>query len=197
MKILDQNGVAKLITLVKSALAEAVDTYFVPMIVAKTDSGYTFTSDYTYEQVKALVSKGKDVAVEARESNANTVFYLYLSRDTGTGLLFYGCTASGDKLLNMQLLWDETSIRGYSSQMLSENEYSKNMPLQASATPSPGTSTFVSRADHVHPKELPDGLELGNNYIILASSTANSTKKFKITVDDSGALTATEVTTTT
>ena len=35
----------------------------------------------------------------------------------------------------------------------------------------------------------------GDKEIILTSSTANSTKKFKITVDDSGALTATEVTT--
>lgn len=34
----------------------------------------------------------------------------------------------------------------------------------------------------------------GDKEIILASSTANSTKKFKITVDDSGTLTATEVT---
>ena len=34
----------------------------------------------------------------------------------------------------------------------------------------------------------------GDKEIILTSSTANSTKKFKITVDDSGTLTATEVT---
>ena len=40
------------------------------------------------------------------------------------------------------------------------------------------------------------GLELGNGYIVLASSTAGSTKKFRITVDDSGTLTATEITTT-
>ena len=33
----------------------------------------------------------------------------------------------------------------------------------------------------------------GDKEIILASSTANSTKKFKITVDDSGTLTATEI----
>lgn len=33
----------------------------------------------------------------------------------------------------------------------------------------------------------------GDKEIILTSSTANSTKKFKITVDDSGALTATEI----
>ena len=34
----------------------------------------------------------------------------------------------------------------------------------------------------------------GDKDIILTSSTADSTKKFKITVDDSGALTATEIT---
>ena len=34
----------------------------------------------------------------------------------------------------------------------------------------------------------------GDKEIILASSTANSTKKFKITVDDSGTLTTTEIT---
>ena len=34
----------------------------------------------------------------------------------------------------------------------------------------------------------------GDKAIILTSSTADSTKKFKITVDDSGALTATEIT---
>lgn len=36
----------------------------------------------------------------------------------------------------------------------------------------------------------------GDKEIILASSTADSTKKFRITVDDSGTLTATEVTST-
>ena len=38
---------------------------------------------------------------------------------------------------------------------------------------------------------LPNTLEIDS--IIMKSSTANSTKKFKITVDDSGALTATEI----
>ena len=42
------------------------------------------------------------------------------------------------------------------------------------------------------PKEYVEGLEEG---MIINSSTPNSTKKFKITVDDTGAITATEVTT--
>lgn len=41
------------------------------------------------------------------------------------------------------------------------------------------------------PKEYVEGLEEG---MIINSSTPNSTKKFKITVDDTGAISATEVT---
>lgn len=39
-----------------------------------------------------------------------------------------------------------------------------------------------------------DSIELSNNYVILNSSTSGSTKKFKITVDDTGTISATEVT---
>ena len=42
--------------------------------------------------------------------------------------------------------------------------------------------------------DMPNAIANGDKEIILTSSTANSTKKFKITVDDSGTLTATEVT---
>ena len=41
---------------------------------------------------------------------------------------------------------------------------------------------------------LTDYIANGDKAIILTSSTANSTKQFKITVDDSGTLSATEVT---
>ena len=40
---------------------------------------------------------------------------------------------------------------------------------------------------------LTDYMANGDKAIILTSSSAGSTKKFKITVDDSGALTATEI----
>lgn len=58
-----------------------------------------------------------------------------------------------------------------------------------------GVRTPVDDTDAVN-KEYVDS-RVGNDYIILSSSTADSTKKFKITVDDTGTLTATEVTTTT
>ena len=40
---------------------------------------------------------------------------------------------------------------------------------------------------------LTDYIANGDKAIILTSSTPDSTKRFKITVDDSGALTATEI----
>ena len=40
---------------------------------------------------------------------------------------------------------------------------------------------------------LTDYIANGDKAIILTSSTPDSTKQFKITVDDSGALTATEI----
>ena len=40
---------------------------------------------------------------------------------------------------------------------------------------------------------LTDYMANGDKAIILTSSTPDSTKKFKITVDDTGALTATEI----
>ena len=40
---------------------------------------------------------------------------------------------------------------------------------------------------------LTDYIANGDKAIILASSTADSTKKFRITVDDSGTLSATEI----
>lgn len=43
---------------------------------------------------------------------------------------------------------------------------------------------------HLDPKFMPESMD----YIVLNSSTADSTKKFKVTVDDTGVLSATEIT---
>ena len=68
-----------------------------------------------------------------------------------------------------------------------------------SALPNPNVLTFTGAVNATYDGstavsvEIPSGGS-GGSAIILRSSTADSTKKFKITVDDSGAITATEVT---
>ena len=66
--------------------------------------------------------------------------------------------------------------------------------LQYAALGSTGTVlTFTTHNPNENPVERRVVLE-GDGELILSSSTADSTKKFKITVDDSGTISATEVT---
>ena len=68
-----------------------------------------------------------------------------------------------------------------------------------SALPNPNALTFTGAVNATYDGstavsvEIPSGGSVGSS-IILWSSTTDSTKKFRITVDDSGAITATEVT---
>ena len=132
-------------------IVEAANPSFVPVVWNAENN--SVTSSYTYNQVRELVDKGKDVVVKAEMSNPNTTFYLYLVSDMGTAFTFYSGVSLGEGARRIVLLWDEASIRGYQEKVVTEDDYSNNVPLQASTTPSAGVSTFVSRADHVHPAE--------------------------------------------
>lgn len=110
----------------------------------------------------------------------------------------YKCsfTANGDTqtLVEIQNIWDSTIIS--SSDVLTKTNTTAFTPT---ADYQPATKKYVD--DHT-PSKI-SKLENDSNYItaahvydeiLISSSTPNSTKKFKITVDDTGALTATEVT---
>lgn len=220
MKILDQNGVAKLIALIQSSLTplesfqddlssikgivqsdgnggfsatEVADAYFVPMTVSSAgDGSYTTTTTAVFGDVKAAAVSGK--SVWAKVSYLGDYVYIPLTVYASSTIIFSG---SYSTYTIFTVFWvNENQPRFVRSDVLTDGSLADSTPLAAGEASS-GTGAQAARADHVHPKELPDGLELGSNYIILASSTADSTKKFKITVDDSGTLTATEVTTTT
>lgn len=110
----------------------------------------------------------------------------------------YKCsfTATDDTqtLVEIQNIWDSTIIS--SSDVLTKTNTTAFTPT---ADYHPATKKYVD--DHT-PSKI-SKLENDSNYItathvydgiLISSSTPNSTKKFKITVDDTGALTATEVT---
>lgn len=107
-----------------------------------------------------------------------------------------GFTANGDKqtLVEIQNIWDSTIVS--SSDVLTKTNITAFTPT---ADYHPATKKYVD--DHT-PSKI-SKLENDSNYItaahvydgiLISSSTPNSTKKFKITVDDTGALTATGVT---
>ena len=167
--------------------------YFVPMTVSSAGNGsYTTTTTAVFGDVKAAAVSGKSVL--AKVSYLGDYVYIPLTVYASNTIIFSGSYSTHSIFT---VFWvNENQPRFVRSDVLTDGSLADSTPLTAGEASS-GTSVQAARADHVHPKELPDGLELGGNYIILASSTADSTKKFKITVDDSGTLTATEVTTTT
>lgn len=169
------------------------ELYFVPMTVDSAgDGNYTTTTTAVFDDAKAAAESGK--SVWAKISYLGDSVCIPLTVYASNTIIFSGAYST---TAFFTVFWvNGNQPRFVRSDVLTDGALADSAPLAAGEASS-GTGVKVARADHVHPKELPDGLELGNNYIILSSSTANSTKKFKITVDDTGTLTATEVTTTT
>ena len=73
--------------------------------------------------------------------------------------------------------------------------YSANLATTDSKLPNPYPLTFTGAVNGTYDGSSAKTIEIpsGGGEVIIASSTAGSTKKFKITVDDSGTITATEI----
>lgn len=128
------------------------------------DDGIYFTDDWMYGN-KDIFSLNGLFSVSKSYYDYNTKFHIYISCfSTGTNLDIDSERAASD--------WDEGTIDGFGhAESTNNSEY----------------GTFEDYFNHLI------DLRIGKD-VILNSSTVGSTKKFKITVDDSGALTATEVT---
>lgn len=82
-----------------------------------------------------------------------------------------------------------TGLLGFSSGLApgsgaSENHYSVDVEINI---------TFINEIKQLDDILIPDTIQRVEGDVIIPSSTSGSTKKFKITVDDSGAISATEV----
>lgn len=80
--------------------------------------------------------------------------------------------------------------KGVYFEFTSEGRYTTGVASAESDTPEITWDGNIETIKTIDPKYIPSEL----NEIILPSSTSGSSKKFKITVDDSGAISATEVT---
>ena len=69
------------------------------------------------------------------------------------------------------------------------------LATETSKLPNPYPLTFTGAVNETYDGSSAKTIEIpsGGGEVIIASSTAGSTKKFKITVDDSGTITATEI----
>ena len=154
-------------------------------IGGETGVGYSITLDKTADQILAAINEGKSVI--ARVAYEITIDLPLVSFDTISGnIIFAGIInymamdSISPIIYFLRLRSDEATL--YSSVAIALDSEGK-MP-QVSMASTPTRDMQIATKKYVDDKEF-----------ILQSTTPNSTKKFKITVDDTGALSAVEVTT--
>lgn len=151
----------------------------------QTGVGYSITLDKTDDQILAAINEGKSVI--ARVAYEMTIDLPLVSFDTYSGnIIFAGVVnymamdSFSPVICFLRLRHGEATL--YSGVAISLDTEGK-LP-QVSMASAPTRDMQIATKKYVDDKEF-----------ILQSTTPNSTKKFKITVDDTGALSATEVTT--
>lgn len=153
-------------------------------VIIGTVTGETLTTDKTYEQVQEAVQAGKRVTLKVEVYGID--FVLPLIGENSTGYLFT-TAATVFPTVTIQFtavvgasetVWHTEQVASYDSngnlvQIFMDRDPEQPMEI--------ATKKYVD--DKISDKEL-----------ILSSSTAGSTKKFKLTIDDTGTLTASEIT---
>ena len=137
---------------------------------------YTIIADKTYEEIKLALREGRHVIGIFSEGDSGLIFN---TCESSGSIIFYCCVKNN--MPAFMILPDSTVKR---TNLLS-------IPSTTTSVSSGSSNVVTSGAVYTALQAKQDVI---TDHIILTSSTADSTKKFKITVDDSGTLTATEVT---
>ena len=141
-------------------------------------SGGTFSADKTFDEIVQAYNEGKYSIVAVAYG-----MIMPLVKIMGSEEAIFGCTLSNAFIsINMnhrnKVIAEMTSLATASSKL-----------------PNPYPLTFTGAVNETYDGSSAKTIEIpsGGGDVIIASSTAGSTKKFKITVDDSGTITATEI----
>lgn len=141
---------------------------------------YTIIADKTYEEIKLALREGRHVIGIFSEGNRSLIFNTCGNLESSGPIIFY-CWVGNNNMQAFVILPDSTVKR---TNLL-------DIPFTTTSVSSGSSNVVTSGAVYTALQAKQDVI---TDHIILTSSTADSTKKFKITVDDSGTLTATEVT---
>ncbi len=154
------------------------------------NSGGTISVDKTFEEIVQAYNEGKYNIVAHAASWATFIIPLLGIDDYtvlfGGTILFGGTTA--DSIIRFLALF-----------ITDNNEVQTQITQLATTTsklPNPYALTFTGAVNETYDGSSPKTIEIpsgGGGEVIIASSTEGSTKKFKITVDDNGTISATEV----
>ena len=142
------------------------------------NSDRTLSADKTFAEIVKVYNEKKYNIV----ANFMGVFIVSLSVMERDVAMFSGIIE--DMLVLFGILSDNTVT-----------EATRQLATTTSKLPNPYPLTFTGAVSETYDGSSAKTIEIpsGGGEVIIASSTAGSTKKFKITVDDSGTITATEV----
>ena len=161
--------------------AESIDKALFVVNITTTD-GVTYSADKTFEEIVQAYNEGKYNIVANFAVNDRNSFIIPFLAITGAGAAFGGIV---DKAYFTLLITPNNKVEFEMLPLASED----------SKLPNPYPLTFTGAVNETYDGSSAKTIEIpsGGGEVIIASSTAGSTKKFKITVDDSGTITATEI----
>lgn len=164
----------------KKQARENIDAEEKFVVNGTVDSGFKVKLDKTFAQISEAIVDGKIPTVAI----SGTYFQLAENTDefiTFTGALFNESVSGFQKLYV------------YPNRPTKVEFYSLLSPNSAGALPQVNMASDPTEAMQIATKQYVDD-KISDKELILSSSTAGSTKKFKLTIDDTGTLTASEIT---
>ena len=159
---------------VYSGSIKQIDPKYIPspnviVNITRNEDG-TGSADKTYAEVKALIDSGADVKCRVETSVAD-----YVGLNVRGNIMCFEATTFDGPYLKLFIFFAPDEI------------FTEVFPLSEMLLPG------VSASDNNKFLSVVNGAWQASSNLIVPSSTSGSSKKFKITVDDSGAITATEV----
>lgn len=171
----------------KKQARENVDAAIGDFSVTATIQNFpTCTLDKTFDQIREAISKGKRVfAVIKFGGDGGLILPLFNS--TSTEIQFTGFDYNNGlnraQTYKLVVTTNESVIAAGSAPMLTVDNTLRQVEMEAN----PSFDMEIATKKYVDDK-------ISDKEFILSSSTAGSTKKFKLTIDDTGTLTASEIT---
>lgn len=140
-----------------------------------------YTCSHTFSQIKAMLLNGVEVSAKL----GDRIYNLYNNGPSQKVFINAGAYGSGVRYSQIYIdSSDEVTVREVYPDLTSGNDAVGKILLVGS----------VNNTDHLNKMESVYPHEIEYEYLVVKSSTADSTKKFKITVDDTGTISATEYT---
>ena len=171
----------------KKQVRENIEAAGADFIINVTPALNSAKIDKTWAQIDKAVSDGKTPFVLFHYNSATIRLQLTEIHSDGTGMVFtnVGSVSSGNIAAATVSIYSNGTAN-YSIGFLLATDMDGALPQFE-------MQTAPTKDMHIVTKKYVDD-KISDKGLILSSSTAESTKKFKLTIDDTGTLTASEIT---